>query len=122
MPIYEYRCQSCRRRVSIYLRDPSSSPECPLCGSEELVRLFSSFAMHRGGYKEIYEDILSDSRLTDGLMRNDPMALAEWNKRMSRGMDEDVSPEYKEMLEKMEHGEMPEELPEGPSMAGEEPG
>lgn len=122
MPIYEYRCQSCRRRVSIYLRDPSSSPECPLCGSEELVRLFSSFAMRRGGYKEIYEDILSDSRLTDSLMRNDPRALAEWNKRMSRGMDEDVSPEYKEMLDRMEHGEMPEELPEGPSMAGEEPG
>ena len=117
MPIYEYRCQSCLRRVSIYLRDPSSSPQCPFCGSEELVRLFSSFAMRRGGYKEIYEDILSDQRLADAMMRNDPKALAEWNKRMSRGMDEDVSPEHKEMLEKMEHGEMPE----GPEMAGEEP-
>ncbi len=109
MPIYEYRCKSCRRRVSIYLRDPSSSPKCPFCSGEELVRLFSSFAMRRGGYKEIYDDILSDSRLMDGLTRNDPRALAEWNKKMSQGMDEETAPEYQEMLERMEHGEMPEE-------------
>ena len=118
MPIYEYRCQGCRRRVSIYLRDPSSSPECPFCGSGELVRLFSSFAMRGGDYKDIYEDILSDHRLVDGLMRSDPRALVEWNKRMSRGADEDVSPEHKEMLDRMEHGEMPE----SPKLGGEEPG
>jgi hypothetical protein len=53
-------------------------------------------------------------------MRNDPRALAEWNKRMSRGMDEETAPEYQEMLERMEQGEMPEELPEGPEMVGEE--
>ncbi len=110
MPIYEYRCQSCRRRVSIYLRDFSASPKCPSCGGEELVRLFSPFAVRKGAsHMEIYEDILSDRRLTDGLMRNDPRALAEWNKRMSRGMDEEVSPEHEEMLERMEHGEMPQE-------------
>jgi len=122
MPIYEYRCQSCQRRVSIYLRDSSSSPKCPSCGGEELVRLFSSFAVRGGGYKEIYEDILSDRRLAEGMMRNDPRALAEWNKRMSQGMDEDISPEYKEMLERMEQGEMPKELSKGTEMAGEEPG
>jgi len=65
--------------------------------------------MRRGGYKEIYDDILSDSRLMDGLTRNDPRALAEWNKKMSQGMDEETAPEYQEMLERMEHGEMPEE-------------
>jgi hypothetical protein len=84
------------------------------------VRLFSSFTVRGGGYKEVYEDILSDRRLVDGMMRNDPRALAEWNKRMSRGMDEETAPEYQEMLERMEQGEMPEELPEGPEMVGEE--
>ena len=73
------------------------------------MRLISSFALRRVGYKDIYEDILSDRRLMDSLMRNDPRALAEWNKRMSRGMDEEISPEYEEMLDRMEHGEMPEE-------------
>jgi len=41
-------------------------------------------------------------------MRSDPRALADWNKRMSRGMeDETVAPEYEEMLDRMEHGEIP---------------
>ena len=107
MPVYEYRCNNCQRKVTIYLRGFSASPKCPHCGSEDLSRLFSTFAV-RGTYKDIYEDILSDKRLTDGLMRNDPRALAEWNKRMSRGMeDETVAPEHEEMLERMEHGEMP---------------
>jgi len=120
MPIYEYRCQSCQRRVSIYLRDSSTTPKCPSCGGEDLVRLLSSFTIRGGGYKEVYEDILSDHRLVDGMMRSDPRALAEWNKRMSRGMDQETAPEYQEMLEKMEHGEMPKELPKGPGTAGED--
>jgi len=110
MPIYEYRCDSCRRRVSIYVRDVTASPRCPSCGSGGLSRLFSTFAI-RGTYKDIYEDILGDNRLVDGLMQDDPRALAEWNKRMSRGMEEAPAPEYQEMLERMEHGEMPEQEP-----------
>ncbi len=107
MPVYEYRCNNCRRRVSVYLRNLATPPKCPQCGSEDLSRLFSTIAV-RGTYKDVYEDILSDRQLTGGLMRNDPRALAEWNKRMSRGMEDETSaPEYEEMLERMEHGEMP---------------
>jgi hypothetical protein len=56
--------------------------------------------------KTVYEDILGDSHLTRGMLNDDPRALAEWNRRMSRG--EKVAPEYAEMLDKMEQGEMPE--------------
>jgi putative FmdB family regulatory protein len=108
MPIYEYRCNECQRRVNLYMRNMASTPQCPQCGSEELSRLFSTFAV-RGTYKDVYEDILSDRQLTDGLMCNDPRALADWNKRMSRGMEDDtVAPQYDEYLEKMEHGEWPQ--------------
>ena len=55
--------------------------------------------------KDIYNDILSDSQLTRGMLKNDPRALAEWNKRMSRG--EKVAPEYEETVDKMERGKMP---------------
>jgi hypothetical protein len=39
------------------------------------------------------------------MMRNDPRALAEWNKRMSSG--EKSPPEYEEITERMERGEWP---------------
>lgn len=121
MPVYEYRCNVCQCKVSIYVRDSSTSPKCPSCGSGALSRLFSTFAI-RGTYKDTYEDILGDKRLVDGLMQDDPRALAEWNRRMSRGTDEQPAPEYEEMLDRMEHGEMPEELVKGPQIPGEEPG
>jgi len=38
-------------------------------------------------------------------MRNDPRAMAEWNKRMSGG--EKPAPEYEEITERMGAGEWP---------------
>ena len=58
--------------------------------------------MHKT-YKDTYEDILSDRELTQGMLHNNPRALAEWNRRMSRG--EKASPEYEEITERMERGE-----------------
>jgi len=108
MPVYEYRCNNCRRRVSVYLRNVATPPKCPQCGSKDLSRLFSTFAV-RGTYKDVYEDILGDNQLTSAMLHNDPRALAEWNKRMSRGMETGTEPsEYDEHLERMEHGEWPE--------------
>ena len=105
MPIYEYRCNNCRRRVDILVLRSSESPvTCPNCGSTELNRLFSSFSVRRSD-QSIYDDILSDQKLVKGLESNDPRALAEWNKRMSR--DEKTAPEYEEMLGRLEAGEMP---------------
>ncbi len=113
MPIYEYRCDNCHRRVSILVRSSSeSSVTCPNCSSTELNRLFSTFSVCKSD-QAIYDDILSDRHLMKGLESNDPRALAEWNKQMSRG--EEVAPEYEEMLDKLKAGEMPH-----PPVGGEE--
>ena len=106
MPIYEYRCHGCHRRVSILVRSPSeSSITCPNCGSLELNRLFSAFSVRKSD-QAVYEGILSDSQLVGGLENDDPRALAEWNKRMSRG--EKVGPEYEEVLDNLEAGQWPD--------------
>ncbi len=114
MPLYEYRCDNCHRRVTILIRDfsGSSSITCPNCGSTELERLFSSFSVRKSD-TAVYDEILSDSQLVKGLMHNDPRALAEWNKKMSQGIDEEIAPEYDEMLDRMEAGEMPDDLMKG---------
>jgi len=119
MPIYEYRCNSCQRKVSLYQRELSSSPSCPYCGNSKLRRIFSTFSMHKT-YKDVYEDILSNRELTEGMMHNEPRALAEWNKRMGGG--EKPPPEYEEITERMERGEWPAEQIEakGKELLGEE--
>lgn len=113
MPLYEYHCNNCHRRVTILVRSSAeSSITCPNCGGTKLERRFSSFSMRKTD-SDVYDDILSDRQLVRGLETNDPRALAEWNKRMSRG--EEVAPEYEEMMERMEEGEMP-----GPMTPSEE--
>ena len=105
MPIYEYRCDSCRRVVSSYRQTLSvPPPACPRCGNSELKRIFSTFSLQKT-YRDVYEDILSDRELTQGMMRDDPRAIAEWNKRMSGG--EKPTPEYEEITGRMEEGEWP---------------
>ena len=106
MPLYEYRCDRCQRKFTLYLpKLPESPPNCPQCSGATLKRVFSTFSVQKS-HQAVYEDILSDNKLTRGLINNDPKALAEWNKRMSGG--EKVTPEYEETLGRMEHGEMPQ--------------
>src|SRR4030042_923944 len=108
MPIYEYRCQSCRRRVDIFVQgfSPPETPSCTNGGSKELSRIYSAFAVRRSKQdRSVYDDILSDGKLTRGLMHNDPRALAEWTRKMSRAADEDITPESQEIMDKLDRGE-----------------
>ena len=108
MPIYEYRCDNCNRRISILVRNSSDSlVACPSCGGTDLNRLFSTFSVRKSD-QDIYDNILSDSQLVKGLESDDPHALAEWNRRISRG--EGVAPEHEEMIDRLEAGEMPDVL------------
>lgn len=109
MPIYEYLCHKCHHKFSILVRSPgeSSTPPCPRCQCQETSRVFSVFSVRGKTDKDIYEDILGDQQLTRGMLSEDPRSLAEWNRRMSQGLDQETAPEYEEMLERMEKGEMP---------------
>ena len=126
MPIYEYRCNNCRRRVDLFVRSHSTTlnPSCTRCGSKELTRIFSKFAVRRSKSDlSVYDDILSDSKLTRGLMHNDPRALAEWSRKMGRAADEDITPETEEIMDRLDAGEDVSDLIETmkpPELRGEE--
>ncbi len=55
--------------------------------------------------KDVYEDVLSDSRLVKGLMQNEPRALMEWSKKMGDALGQEASSEYKDMLKRLDKGE-----------------
>src|SRR5437660_49698 len=49
MPIYEYRCTACRKKVTVLTLRASEvvEPVCEHCGSRALTRLMSRFALVR---------------------------------------------------------------------------
>ncbi|MBC7264268.1 MAG: zinc ribbon domain-containing protein [Chloroflexi bacterium] len=120
MPIYEYRCNDCRRRVSIFWRSFSeiTEPRCPHCGGRHLTRLVSRVATLRS--EESRLESLADSSVLTDLDENDPRSLARFMKHMSAEMGEDLGDEFNEVVERLEAGQSPEEIEsEMPGLGGE---
>jgi putative FmdB family regulatory protein len=123
MPIYEYRCNHCRRRVNVWVRSyhPPADPVCDRCGSHDLIRLISRVAVLRS--EETRLDALADPSSLAGLDENDPRSIARWMRKMSGEMGEDLGDEFSEVVDRLEAGESPEEIEKTmPELGGEEGG
>ena len=48
MPIFEYRCQDCETRFETIVWRDSGKVECPDCGTHEVTKVISSFAISNG--------------------------------------------------------------------------
>lgn len=112
MPIYEYRCAGCRRRVSIWWKTfseaASGQPTCPRCGSGELSRLMSRVAVVRSEDSRL--DNLTDPSAFGDLDENDPRSLGQWMRRMSEETGEPLDAEMGEMMDRLEAGEDPQSI------------
>ena len=112
MPIYEYRCQNCQRRVSIWWRTFSEAEtgttHCPRCGGEELSRLVSRVRIVRSEESRL-EDLADPSSFGD-LDENDPRSIARFMRKMSDEVGEDIGPEFEEVVDRLESGESPEDI------------
>lgn len=90
MPIYEYECRGCSRRVSLLVRSLASreAPRCPRCGSAELSRLMSRFATPKS--EDARLEAAADPSQYGDLDENDPQAVARFVRRMGDEMGEDL--------------------------------
>lgn len=105
MPLYEYRCRKCRKRVTVLtLRvGEKAKPACDRCGSRDLDRLMSRFATIKSEEDRL-ESLADPSKLGD-LDENDPKSVGRWMRKMGREMGEEFSgDEFDSMVEEMEAG------------------
>lgn len=120
MPIYEYHCQECRRRVSLFYRSFATiegRPTCPHCGGSKLTRLISRVALVRS--EESRLDDLTDPSMLGDLDENDPKSLARWMRKMSSEVGEEMPQEFDEVIDRLEAGQSPEEIEESMPDLGE---
>ena len=122
MPIYEYRCADCRRRMSVFFRTfaeaEQGQPTCTHCGSQHLTRLVSRVRVIRS--EESRLDDLSDMDDFPDVDENDPRSLGRWMRKMSEETGEDLGPEFDEVVGRLEAGENPEEIEKSmPELMGE---
>ena len=121
MPIYEYYCFDCRKRVSVFFRTMSAasdaSARCPNCEGAQLRRLVSRVSVVKS--EDSRMDDMADPSLMSGLESEDPRALAHFMRKMSDEMGEPLDPEMNEVIGRLESGEDPEAIESSmPDLAG----
>ena len=105
MPLYEYQCTACRKRVTVLTLRVGEEvrPTCDRCGGTTLERLMSRFAMPRS--QEARLDALSDPSTLGGLDESDPKSVGRWMRRMGGELGDELGgDELDEMVDGIESG------------------
>jgi len=116
MPIYEYYCNGCNRKVSVFFRSISEAREteavCPQCESTDLERRVSRFRKLRGksGGGSGADDLPFDESDLSALENEDPRAMAGLFRKMSEETGEGFDPELEEVVTRLERGEAPDKI------------
>ena len=100
MPIYEYRCNQCKKKMSFLVMrmNAQQALSCSFCKSQDLTRLFSRFATVRS--EEARLESLADPSNLAGLDEKDPQSMARWMKKMGKELGEDVGEDFGAEMDK----------------------
>ncbi|HQV28978.1 MAG TPA: zinc ribbon domain-containing protein [Thermoflexales bacterium] len=123
MPIYEYRCPGCKRRVSVLFRSLAAvdhaKATCTYCGGRGLERLVSRVRVLRGTPTSAGpsgEDAGMDDleREMSSLDESDPRSLGRFMRKVASQARDDgaeaFGPEFDEVVNRLERGESPEAI------------
>jgi putative FmdB family regulatory protein len=112
MPIYEYRCQECRRISSFLIMNLAApfTPVCKQCGCQSLERILSR--VHVRLSEETRLERLADPAAWAGMDENDPKSVTKMLKKMGQEMGEDFPGEVDELVEEAMDSQGPPEAGE----------
>jgi len=120
MPFYPYRCLDCKKRFDVFLTYAEYGVKpvtCPHCGGANVQRRINKVRIARSEDSRL--DSLGDMGDLDGL-DDDPRALAQMMRKMSKEVGEDAGPELDEVIDRLEAGQSPEEIESAlPDLGGE---
>jgi len=99
MPIYEFECLDCHRKTTalVMVRERINEVRCKKCGSANLEKLFSRFAMPKS--EESRLESLADPSAMGDIDENDPASVARFMKKMGREMGEDLGEDIDQAIE-----------------------
>jgi len=111
MPIYEYRCNDCQRKTSIFVKNISSfiNGTCPSCGSKYLSRLVSSFGISRT-IKSVHEGSGEPGMFASPDYYKDPRNIGKWTEKRFTKMGMGMPSQIRETIDAAREGEMPQSV------------
>jgi putative FmdB family regulatory protein len=111
MPIYEFVCRNCHRRISFLIRDISAPfvPKCSYCGNTNLSRVISGFAYHKS-LKTVWEESGEPARHPSDDYYRDPRNIGRWVEKKFQDMGQELPPQIQEEIQAAREGVLPEPL------------
>ena len=111
MPIYEFCCQDCRRKATIFVKSVSSpiDKRCPSCGSGELVRLVSSFGISRTT-KSVHEQSGTAGMYDNPDYYKDPRNIGRGVEEKFAQMGMEMPPQIQGMIDSAREGDLPDSV------------
>ena len=108
MPIYEFICQDCHKKISVLIRNISESvtPTCRFCGSANLSRIVSNFAYHKS-LQTVWEESGEPSLHPSEDYYKDPRNIGRWVEKKFKEMGEEMPSQLKEEIQAAREGVMP---------------
>ncbi|HAZ31538.1 MAG TPA: hypothetical protein DCY61_02385 [Dehalococcoidia bacterium] len=108
MPIYEFRCQDCRSKTSVFARSISSPVDatCSSCGSKELLRMVSSFGISKT-VRGVHEASGEPGMFAGPDYYRDPRNIGRSAEKRFAEMGMDMPSQVRSMIDAAREGEMP---------------
>jgi len=111
MPIYEYACKACGKKSSLLVRmmDQRDSVRCKHCGSDQVKRLLSGFALHKTEASRLSE--LDTRRKPDEAYYRDDRNIGLWAQKRMKELGVDLGDTLNEKIEKARTSKIDDLLP-----------
>lgn len=104
MPLYEYRCNACSAKVSMFVRsiNADANATCDRCGSTDMRRLISRVAVL---HAPVDPTKLNKAELLDGVDYSDPASMAQFFRRVGETFQDESNEHMDEIIGRLDHGE-----------------
>ncbi len=105
MPIYDFQCEKCNQRISVFVRTVSSPVDatCDYCGANELTRLITRF----GVSKSISDVHAANSNPNDPNYFSDPRNIGRSTEDKFASMGMEIPSQVRNMIDGAREGSMP---------------
>ena len=105
MPIYEFQCQACQSRTSVFVRTVTSpvNAECDSCGSKEMVRLITRL----GVAKSVSDVHAAHSNPNSPDYYMDPRNIGRSTEEKFANMGMEMPSQIRDMIDGAREGDMP---------------
>jgi len=111
VPIYEFICQNCHRRLSFLVRDISAPfvLKCSCCGGTNLSRAVSGFAYHKP-LKTVWKESDEPTMHPGEDYYKDPRNIGRWMEKKFQDMGQELPSQIQEKIQAAREGVLPEPL------------